>query len=356
MKLACILVFFATVLVSTAGETNYFCVICGKGPLTGHVWLSKWGAICDDCYKLPNHCSICGLPVRDGDGCVQTGDGRFICKFDKTNAVLDAESAREVFADARRELVELFGTGFALRFPDVTVSIFDVDYWSEKGRSDGLHKFGFAHSRKAGDGGFTHEVVLLSGRLRDEIAATAAHEYTHLWINENLPPGREIASDTVEGICELSAYKLMQARSLREQQRKILDNPYTHGEITNLVALEKENGMGWILNWVKNGTTTNLEETAALFSPEKLPAAVSTNVPPALPAKLKFGGLLVIGPEMQAVINGVAFAPGDTKHVRLRAKTVLVHCREVRRAEVVLEVDGAAEPVTLKMGEEKWVP
>ena len=355
-KTALISFFFAAVFVSSAAETNYFCVVCGKGPLTGHVWLSPWGAICDDCYKLENHCSICGLPIRDGDGHIQTGDGRFICKFDQPNAVLDADAAREIFADARRELVELFGAGFALQFPDVTVNVFDVDYWSEKGRTDGLHKFGFSHTRKTAGGQFTHEVVLLSGRLRNEIAATAAHEYTHLWINENLPSDRQIATDTVEGICELSAYKLMEARALRKQQQKILDNLYTHGEITNLVAVEQETGMGYILNWVKNGATATIQEAAASFAPVKLPPAAFTNLPPSLPTKLKFGGLLVIGADMQAIINGVSFAPGDTKSVKLRDKTVLVHCREVRREEVVLAVDGLSDPVTLKIGEEKFVP
>ena len=261
MKISCaqltlILFLFAAVFVSSA-ETNYFCVVCGKGPLTGQIWLHKWGVVCDDCYKLPDHCSICGLPIRPGDGAIQTDDGRFICKFDKTNAVLDVAEAREVFNDARRDLIELYGRSFALNYPDVTVRLFDVDYWSEAGRPDGLHKFGFANTRKTPGGDCTHEVVLLSGRLRNEIAATAAHEYTHLWINENRPPGHVIDSDTTEAICELSGYKLMEMRHQPEQQKNILANPYTHGEILKLVALEKEDGIGYILNWVRNGTSPN---------------------------------------------------------------------------------------------------
>ena len=192
--------------VAFAAETNYLCVLCGTGPLTGRIWMSKWGAICNECYKLENHCSLCGLPIRDGGGAVKTGDGRFICKFDKPNAVLDATEAREVFTEARRELIGLFGSGFALNFPDVTVNLFDVDYWSENGRADGLHKFGFASTRQTPKGACTHQVVLLSGRLRNELAATAAHEYTHLWISENCPRDRVIDGDTIEAICELSAY------------------------------------------------------------------------------------------------------------------------------------------------------
>ena len=37
-QLALILFLFTSVLASAAAETNYFCIVCGKGPLTGHVW------------------------------------------------------------------------------------------------------------------------------------------------------------------------------------------------------------------------------------------------------------------------------------------------------------------------------
>jgi len=355
--IALILFLFVAVLASAAEETNHFCVVCGKGPLTGRIWISKWGPVCNDCYKLGNHCSLCGLPVREGDGSVKTGDGRFICKFDKPNAVLDLDEAKEVFADVRRELVELFGAGFALNFPDVTVNLFDVDYWSELGRSDGLHKFGFASTRTAAKGVCTHEVVMLSGRLKMELAATAAHEYTHLWINENRPPEHAIATDTVEAICELSAYKLMEARAQPEQLQKILANPYTHGEIKNLVAFEKENGIAAVLNWVKNGTTPTLEApVAARAVPVKIPSLIFTNAPPALPDVLKLGGLLLDGQSRHVVISGVTFAAGQVKPVPLQNRTLLVHCCDITRDEVTLEVDGAPEKFTLKIGEEKNIP
>ena len=53
-----------------------------------------------------------------------------------------------------------------------------------------------------------------------------------------------IAGDTVEAICELTAYKLMEARKQPEHAKAILENPYTHGKIKDLVALEKERGIG----------------------------------------------------------------------------------------------------------------
>lgn len=353
---ALILFLLAAAVAAGAEETNYYCVVCGKGPLTGKIWLSKWGAVCDDCAKLENHCSLCGLPIRDGDGSVKTGDGRYICKFDRTNAVLDADAAREVFEDATQELASLFGPGFELKYPAVTVNLFDVDYWSEKGREDGLHKFGFSYTRKTPGGVCTHEVVMLSGQLRDNLAATAAHEYMHLWINENLPTARVIDSDTTEAICELTAYELMGSRKLSAQQKRILENPYTHGQINRLVEVETEHGgFNYILDWVKDGAGTNFE-TAALAAPARIPALMHTNVPPPLPVGLKLAGLLEGGARPAAIISGVSFLAGETRAVKLRDRTVQVRCREIRHDAVVLEVQGLAGAVTLQMGEERFIP
>ena len=355
-KLAFILFLLAATGVALADETNDFCILCGKGPLTGHYWKGKWGTLCDDCYhRYENHCSICGLPIdKDFE---KTGDGRYVCRFCKTNAVLDVDEAKDVFTEVRGDLIELFGSTYMLQYPDVTVSLFDVDYWSEAGRPDGLHKYGFAHTRKTPKGDCTHEVVMLSGRLRGEMSAVAAHEYTHLWLNENRPASHEIDSDTIEGICELAAYKLMESRSDKEEEQQILDNPYTHGEIKKLVAIEQEHGMAYILNWVKNGTTANLDEDGeTLAAPVRTPELAYTNVPPALPTTLKLNGLMLDGRTSHAIISGVSFATGETKPVKLRNGPVQVTCEVIHQADVVLEVEGMSGPVSLGIGEEKAVP
>ena len=118
----------AAVWAAPAAQTNYFCIVCGKGPITGRIWLHPRGAICDDCEKLPDRCSICGLPVKAGDGRIKTGDGRFICRFDQPNALLTLDQAKELFAQTRDAVVDLYGPQFALKNPEVTVNLFDVDY------------------------------------------------------------------------------------------------------------------------------------------------------------------------------------------------------------------------------------
>jgi len=356
-QLAFILLLLTAVNVASAEQTNYVCVVCSKGPLTGHVWLHPRGALCDDCEKIQERCAICGLPVKTGDGHLTTGDGRFICKFDKKDAVLTLDQAKELFEKTRDEVVDLYGRQFALKYPDVTLNLFDVDYWSEKGQAGGLHKFGFSHTRKTGDGRCTHEVVMLSGRTRDEMTAVAAHEYTHLWINENQPASHRIDGDTIEAICELTAYKLMGQKKLPELQKRILENPYTAGKIKTAIAVEREGGTDYVLNWVKTGTTDTFDAGANLAPmPAPVTATPFATAPRALPQGLKFSGIMAIGKERQAVINGVAFAVGDQKNIKLRDKSVLVRCREIRGIEVVVEATGAAEPLTLEKGEEKLLP
>src|SRR5476649_682100 len=117
---------------------------------------------------------------------------------------------------------------------------------------------------------------MLSGRTREEMMGVAAHEYTHLWINENRPDDRVIDQDTIEAICELTDYKLMEAKKLPEMQKRILANPYTNGKIKTLVAVEREGGTDYILDWVKNGTTETFDEDANLAP---IPATATTSVP-----------------------------------------------------------------------------
>lgn len=344
----------AAVWVASAAPTNYFCIVCGKGPLT-HAWLHPRGPICDDCEQLPDRCSICGLPVKAGDGHIKTGDGRFICKFDKPDVVLTLDQAKELFEQTRDEVVDLYGPQFALKYPEVTVNLFDVDYWSEKGQANGLHKFGFASTRTSGDGARTHEVVMLSGRTRTEMAGVAAHEYTHLWINENCPANHRIDGDTVEAICELTAYELMVKKQNPEMQKRIVENRYTNGKIKDLIAVERDGGTDYVLNWVKNSTAETFDVNASL-PPLPAPAAAAPlfAAPRPLSAGLKFSGTMAFGRGQTAVINGEEFAAGDEKIIKLRDRSVRVRCLEIHEGNVAVLVD--SRPLTLERGEERAWP
>jgi len=200
---------------------------------------------------------------------------------------------------------------------------------------------------------------MLSGRTREEMMGVAAHEYTHLWINENRPDDRVIDGDTVEAICELTAYKLMEAKKLPEMQKRILANPYTNGKIKTLVAVEREGGTDYVLDWVKSGKTETFDADADLAPITTTPTANSlpyVAAPVQLPDKLKYNGPMTIGKDTEAVINGVSFEPGDEKHIKLKGRTVTVHCLEIHDDGVVVQVNGSPDQVTLKAGDEMPAP
>jgi hypothetical protein len=197
---------------------------------------------------------------------------------------------------------------------------------------------------------------MLSGRTREEMMSVAAHEYTHLWINENRPDSHVIDPDTTEAICELTAYKLMGDKKLPDMQKRILENPYTNGKIKTLVEVEREGGTDYVLNWVKNGTTQTLDADANLPSVSPAVPAQIYFAPRVRPPGLKFSGIMAFGSVQQAVINGVAFTVGEQKKIKLRNKSVLVRCQVIHAADVVVELDGSTNALKLAKGVEKLLP
>jgi hypothetical protein len=142
---------------------------------------------------------------------------------------------------------------------------------------------------------------------------------------------------------------LMGAERQPELQRRILENPYTHGKIKTLLAVEQQQGIGFVLRWVKTGASTNLDSLTAAM-PAAMPVTsvvAAARVPVGLPTTLKLNGLSAIGTNQMAVINGASFAPGERKFIRLRNRTVVVICREIQAASVLLESNRI--PITLKL-------
>ena len=109
------------------------------------------------------------------------------------------------------------------------------------------------------------------------------------------------------------------------------------------------------MNWVKTDTAETFDAGANRGPlPAPVAAAPFVAAPRALPQGLTFSGIMAIGKERLAVINGVAFAAGDQKTIKLRDQPALVRCREVHESEITVEVRGAA--LTLEKGEEKLLP
>lgn len=336
--------------VESAGQPVLTCIVCAKSPLSGQVWRHKLGFVCDECHSLKTRCAHCGLPVKEGF--VKTSDGRLFCRVDHPKLILSTNEAVRVFHETVQSVLQLTDDAMKLRQPVVTVSLFDIDYWNSGKEGGGMHRHGFSHSRPVG-GQMSHTVVLLSGLDRDQMRSVCAHEYTHLWINENQTGTRELDPDTREGICELIAHRLATSRRDTNQVAEILANPYTRGMITNLVALESRQGLDAILAWVRKGTAPKPddEQLAALGGGRAQAwAAPVITVPRALPDDLIVGGLLGNAGRRVAMINGVIFKASDRRRLQLKSGAVTVRCLEILENGVSVQVNDDPEPRFLPLG------
>ncbi len=340
---------------SPSSNAPLTCVVCAK-PLVGKYFVhNQTNNICTDCEKLPTRCSLCGLPVKEGF--TKTADGRLICKQDLPNAVLTEDEGRKLFAQAREDLRELSGGALELRSAQVNVQmLFHLDFSDSKTTTNtpnAMHRTGFSMSRPAGDG-FSHNVVLLSGQTRTLTLSTCAHEFGHLWLTENLKPGRTLDPDTREAICELLAFKLAARRNDTNEVARIKQNPYTKGVILNAIEFDAREGMPGVVTWVRNGADTTLPAAtgvavataAAAPSIPEPPRELRPTPPPA--TKLELRSLLRSAKRTVAVINGERFEPGTELSMLIGGKRQLVRLEEVQANAVIVSVDG--ERQTLRIG------
>jgi hypothetical protein len=347
------LVWSITPLAQTQDEP-FTCVVCGKRMLSGKYYRHPAGPVCEICAELPNRCSLCGLPIKDNFS--KTPDGRFICKFDLPNTIKSEAEVQRLFEDVHNGLYRLTAGEMKLKYPNVAVSLFDVDYWNYQNGNpvpETMRRLGFSQSRPTGDT-LTHSVVLLSGQFKRDTESVCAHEFMHLWINENKARNRNIEEDTLEALCELTAYKWMLSIEDLNQQQKILENNYTHGTIKILVGLEKDYGFPAILDWIKRGTNSvvDAQSLSQLGSP-KIDAIAGAYWAARVqePAQtLRLLGVIGSKTKRCALINNRTFFENDEKELVLSSRTVLVKCLEIKADTVRISITGTNEPVTLTIG------
>ncbi|MFA6543848.1 MAG: hypothetical protein WCS99_05460 [Limisphaerales bacterium] len=328
------------------------CVVCDK-PLVGKYFVhNQTNNLCAECARLETRCSICGLPVKTAAS--KTTDGRLFCRADAPNVVVTEDEARKLFALARGELNLLSEGVLVLRSPEVAVQLVDVDYWNSKAGGDttnSMHRLGFSTSRPGG-GGFAHNVILISGQLRTTTLSTCAHEFAHLWLNENVPAGRKLEPDTREALCELLAFKLAARRSDTNETARIKTNPYTKGVILNAIEFEGREGLPGVVAWVRNGTDAALPAATGMASsvaPTAAPEPLGELRPPPPPAtKLELRSLLRTAKRTVAVINGERFVPGSELSMLINGKRQLVRLEATHENTVTVSVDG--EKQTLRLG------
>tara|TARA_Y100001934_G_scaffold254441_1_gene320329 strand:+ start:5260 stop:6309 length:1050 start_codon:yes stop_codon:yes gene_type:complete len=335
-----------SICLSVSVQAALNCIVCDKTPLVGRYWKHPHGELCPDCYRIDTRCDVCQLPIKKDF--IKTKDGRYICKFEKDDVVIDEELAKVIFKSAVSSVLYVSSQQMRLRGPYPDVRMFDIDYWNDNGsaRMPGkMRRGGFSQTRSIGNR-YTHNVILLSGLPKDELISVSAHEYTHLWINENRPESRNIETDTLEGICELVAYKVCERAGFTNQLSRIVKNPYTKGRILDALESSKRMGFADVLNWVKRGNGERLPYRGSAMTARSTPPPAPNRATPARPTPtnstdsgIRLTSIARTSRGFRAEINGVQFYQGDLKRISIQGRLANLQCIEVTGRSVMFSIN-----------------
>ncbi len=350
-------------LATVARAEDLKCAICGK-TITGNYFLDvdeitgQTNKVCADCQKL-DRCSVCGLPVKTGF--TRLPDGRILCARESAAAVCAEDEAKEHCRGTRDDLDRLFSRFITFPSDDVEVSIVDKFHLQNLFFAPGFQKTcvsvnGATASNPLGNGKYLHTIDLLSCMSKPHLMAVCAHEYTHAWMGENVSPGRTAAldKDTIEGFCELVAYKYMASRQETLEMDYIRRNNYTKGKIDVMIAADTQYGFNAVLDWIKSGEDdrlqlANLDRIRALegadYSPQPPPASLWTvlpSTPPTIvPDTLRLKGISGTEQHRFALINDTTFETMERETVRVGRTNASVRVLEIHADSVIIQVNGS---------------
>ena len=185
--------------------------------------------------------------------------------------------------------------------------------------------------------------------------AVLAHEFTHVWLAEQVGTTRGLANATTEGFCELVALKLMKTTDVPFESEYIQLNRYTQGQLPAFVALDQEQGFSGVLNWLRRSKEISLKTAAPLLvstPASSIPAVAAAGLLPApipVPDKLILKGIVGAAGGKLALINNQTIGVGETAKVKIGQTTVVVRCLEIRTDSVVILVGDAVEKQRLDL-------
>ena len=364
MKFIATFLLWSCLLGAAGAEPPRKCVVCGDTITGKFFWiespsLAERQAVCLACQDLPARCAVCRLPVRANVR--KLDDGRLLCERDGPVGIFQPAEAQGVFLETKRELMAMLAGVGVLPDKNITVSLVNATELTRlhKGKSADPKEFGLqglTHTTIRDKTQFQHHIYLLNGLPRARLAAVCAHEYGHTWINENVATRRRLEGDTIEGFCELVAYKLMAQRREEVEMKLILANTYTHGQIHALVQAEKHHQFARVIDWMKNGVDDSIFKT----NTTRL-LALNQNDPPELnwhqapptpvPDRLMLKGISGPISRRLALINDRTLAKNEQGRVRVGQTHLIVRCLDITDCSVVILVQGAVKKTELFLRE-----
>lgn len=321
--------------------------------------------LCKDCTRRTTVCYLCGVPVARN--LTTLPDGRVLCARDAKAVVLDEAEAEQLIREVKDTLDRQFSR--FTTFPDENVTVRMVD------RQALQESFKFAGNdlscpvvwgctvRGTNAGAATHTISLLSGLPRPLFRATCAHEYVHVWVNENVSAARrkQTDQDAVEGFCELVAYLLMEAQGAAASTALIRSNTYTRGQLSLFLDAERRFGFNEVVEWMQYGVDARLVENDTdrirkVDLPRRVAAAAgqpgvpsAPPPPPPAPDKLTLSGIVWSPAQPLALINGHSFAVDERGKVRLGPTNATLRCLAIGQDWVRVRVEESGEETELKL-------
>lgn len=341
-------------------EAQQKCVVCQQ-PLTAEFYLISTPALierqpaCKSCARIETRCFECGLPVKDNF--VKLGDGHLLCQQDGRIAVLTQREAESLFEEAKRDLLKLF-SGFGVSpSRNITVRLVDgleLQTLSKSQRSwhDKSVTLGLTQTRFVNEGELAHKIYLRKGMTPSRLLAVCAHEYAHAWLHENLSRGRQIEANTVEGFCEVVAFKLMSQRNDEREKKIILANAYSRGQVDVLLKAQDDYQFYRLVDWMKTGVDAKIDmaDTSRVLALQDRPAPMLVWYPQAktaVPDALVLKGISGTPDRRFALINDRTLMRNEVAKVRVGKTNVTVRCLEISEASVTVQVNGSPERTRL---------
>jgi len=344
--------------LSALADAPLRCAVCQNRISGQFFWWQSPGvstklAVCESCGKLDTSCAICRIPIRQHGR--QLADGRWLCDKDFAAGVFAPADAARIYEEVWRDLQRLLaGTGTLPR-QNITVSLVDARELRKQNASlpsehDQSSIMGLTRTRTLANREWQHHIYLLNGLGQARLAAICAHEYTHTWLHENVPATRGLDRDTVEGFCELVAFKLMVQRHEEVEGNVILANAYTRGQVNAFVQAEAEHQFHRVVRWVKTGVDEVLPEsnrTRVLALREDEPAPLTWPPPPPTPTlvpdELLLRGISGNRAHRFVLINDCTLTTNEVGRVRVGTSNVLVRCVAIKERSAVIKIQGRSD-------------
>ena len=349
---------YCCVLCSLCCPGAEICAVCGEVIRDDVIYRMKDEVteqktnLCYACSQITDECFVCGLPVKKDF--VKLADGRFICARDAKNAVLDRDEAKRLCTEVLDSLDRTFSR--FINFPqNVGIEVADrvtlLQFKVPGNDYECPNILGF-FTAATNDNRVEYKVRVMSALSPGETRQVAAHEFTHMWVRQNVSAKRRkaLSGDSEEGFCELVSYLLMDAMQDSEEKKRILRNAYTRGQIQLFIEANERFGFNDVVDWVKYGVSSKLKAgELEKIRDVKVPVAKASQpirsaslISPAaeLPDRLMLKGLL--GPKSRrvALINDRALAAGESGKIRLRGTNVTVECVQILDDSVLVHVAG----------------